>query len=247
MKKITFFCLLVGVVSMNCFAERRSAKQVFIPRLENSPIELTAAHGQYAPAMNLGTPDTIDLSDAAFNIDYIQADYYVSGGKAYYTFSIMNYDTDYPALHVEVNATSKTKIQGLQDVIVESFSYLDVDATTRFTFSQALLWFKYTGSDVFGEALYDILAYAKASDGNVYIYRGNMPIMAYDGDDVIILEDEVDDTVVEPELPKDDPSTTINHISSQTSQIKNHKLMIDGQLLILRGNELFNAQGTRVK
>ena len=91
------------------------------------------------------------------------------------------------------------------------------------------------------------MAFAKASDGNVYIYRGNMPIMAYDGDDVIILEDAVDDTVVEPELPKDDPSTTINHISSQTSQIKNHKLMIDGQLLILRGNELFNAQGARVK
>ena len=35
--------------------------------------------------------------------------------------------------------------------------------------------------------------------------------------------------------------------TNQQSTINNQKLMINGQLFIQRGDELFNAQGTRVK
>ena len=44
---------------------------------------------------------------------------------------------------------------------------------------------------------------------------------------------------------KDDP-TSIGQ-TNQKSQTTNHKLIINGQLFIQRGDELFNAQGTRVK
>ena len=44
-----------------------------------------------------------------------------------------------------------------------------------------------------------------------------------------------------------DPTTSISQTPNQKSAITNQKLIINSQLFIQRGNELFNAQGARVK
>ena len=67
---------------------------------------------------------------------------------------------------------------------------------------------------------------SKIDDG--YIYFSAIP----NGGDIVIrdaTDDKLDQTTI------DQPQTI------------NHKLIIDGQLFIQRGDELFNAQGTRVK
>ena len=247
MKKISILCLLLGLTTMCVFAERRPAKKLTNLRLENQGVAIADMPQYKAPAVLFANPDTVELSDAAYAIDYAQGDYYVTGepAKGYYTFAIMNWDTDYPEIHLDVNAASKTQIQGQKEVNLE-FSYLALDENTKLTLSKAFFWLKFTGVDPnLGDDLYDILAVAWASDGKVYRYKGNMAIYAYDenGDD-INLEDEIDAEVVEPELPEDTP-TAIDEV--QSDQVQSTKVVRDGQIFILRGDKTYTLTGAELK
>ena len=251
MKKISILCLLLGLTTMCVFAERRPAKKLTNLRLELSQAEIAELQQRRAPAAYLADPDTVELSDAAYAIDYAQGDYYVTGepAKGYYTFAIMNWDTDYPEIHLDVNAASKTQIQGQKEVNLE-FSYLALDENTKLTLSKAFFWLKFTGVDPnLGDDLYDILAVVWASDGKVYRYKGNMAIYAYDenGDD-INLEDEIDAEVVEPELPDDTP-TAIDQIDSSSLQGGDRGRLIfrDGNVYILRGEKVYTIDGRKVR
>jgi hypothetical protein len=91
--------------------------------------------------------------------------------------------------------------------------------------------------------MYDILAVVWASDGKIYRFEKNMAVQAYDGDDPIKLEDAVDSSVVEPELPDDTP-TAIENTSALNSA---KKRFVNGQLIIEKNGRTFNAQGAQVK
>ena len=146
------------------------------------------------------TNDTINLADASFGINQVDASYYVSGNpaQAYYSFSIWNNDDDYPELRIEAKVTSDVYIQGTHDVDLD-FSFLELDAATRYTISKALFCLKFTGKNIDGDPLYDILAVVNASNGKVYRYEANIPVFAYDADDnPIDLKDAVDDHIVIP-------------------------------------------------
>lgn len=74
--------------------------------------------------------------------------------------------------------------------------------------------------------------------GKVY----DLTIVAKDHSDYIVDEKKL--SFITPANPI--PITAIDQINQQ-STINNQKLMINGQLFIQRGDEIFNAQGTRVK
>lgn len=247
MKKISVLCLLLGLTTMCVFAERRPAKKLTNLRLENQGVAIADMPQYKAPAVLFANPDTVELSDATYAIDYAQGDYYVTGelAKGYYTFAIMNWDTDYPEIHLDVNAASKTQIQGQKEVNLE-FSYLALDENTKLTLSKAFFWLKFTGVDPnLGDDMYDILAVVWASDGKIYRYKGNMAIYAYDenGDD-INLGDEIDAEVVEPELPDDTP-TAIGEVPSD--QVQSTTLLRNGQILILRGDKKYTITGLELQ
>ena len=146
------------------------------------------------------TNDTINLADASFGINQVDASYYVSGNpaQAYYSFSIWNNDDDYPELRIEAKVTSDVYIQGTHDVDLD-FSFLELDAATRYTISKALFCLKFTGKNIDGDPLYDILAVVNASNGKVYRYEANIPVFAYDADDnPIDLKDAIDEHIVIP-------------------------------------------------
>ena len=198
--------------------------------------------------------DTIRLADSSFGIDDIEAFYYTSGGNNYYTFAISNYDTDVPTLHVEIPATDKTHIQGSHEVILTDFTWIVMtdDLSNKIFFSRALFWLKFTGKNIDGDSEYDILFAGNASDGKVYLYRANMPVYAYDrnnGDAIIVLQDALDDSVVEPELPHDDgPATDIENVSSSFQGGDRGRLILrDGQIFILRGDKTYTLTGQEVK
>jgi hypothetical protein len=245
MKKISILCLLLGLTTMCVFADRRPAKKLTNLRFELSQAEIAELQQRRAPAAYFANPDTVELTDDLYGIDYVQADYYVTGEPAqgYFTFAIMNYDDEYPEIHLDVNAPSKTQIQGEKTVNLE-LSYLDLDDHTRLTLSKAFFWLKYTGKDVdFGYYMYDILAVVWASDGKIYRFEKNLAVEAYDGDDSIELEDAVDSSVIEPELPDDTP-TAIENTSALNSA---KKRFVNGQLIIEKNGRTFNAQGAEVK
>ena len=251
MKKISILCLLLGLTTMCVFAERRPAKKLTNLRLELSQAEIAELQQRRAPAAYLADPDTVEFTDAAYGIDYVQADYYETGEPklGYYTFAIMNYDDDYPEIHMDIKAPSKTKIQGQKEVNLD-FSYLALDADTKLTLTKAFFWLKYTGKDVdFGYYMYDILAVVWASDGKVYRFQKNMSVEAYDENyDSITLEDEVDSSVLEPELPDDTPTAIDNTpFPSGEGRGEASKLLHNGQILILRGDKTYTLQGQEVK
>ena len=245
-------CLLIGsiLISINAMAERRLVKQVFIPRLQMS---LTEQQSLQVPLQRetrkvVMSSDTIDLTESTYNIDDVEAFYYTSGGHAYFSFNIWNYDDEYPHISLDFETTSKTQIQG-QHTIDLPFSFLTVNGTDTLDLTKAIFWLKYTGLDGSGDPLYDILVILNASDGKVYKYKANMPVYAYDEDNSyqpIKMTDMIDVEIVEPEIPKEDPATGINPITNYQSPITN-KILRDGQLLILRGNCTYTITGQEVK
>ena len=239
-------CLLVCSIlfSMNATAERRPVKPVSNPRLQ-----LSQSQSQELPARHthkvVMSDDTVKLAES-YNIDDVEAFYYQSGGHAYYSLSIWNYDDEFPHLRLEFETTSKTKIQGKHSIEL-TFSYLTLDGVENLTLSKALCWMKFTGLDTYGDQLYDIVAIVNASDGKVYEYRANMPIYAYDEYDnyePIELEDEIDDSVVDP--TKTVIPTAIDQITNDQSPMTN-KIIKDNQLFILRGDKTYTITGAEVK
>ena len=202
--------------------------------------------------------DTINLA-TAYVIDDVQANYYTSGGQTYFTFIISNYDDEIPALRLETPTAFKTKIQGSHDVILDanlsSLTLLVESVETELTLSNAQLWLKFTGKNIDGDPEYDILAFAKASDGKYYLYRDHLPVYAYDYDNVdsngdpalLALDDEVDDAVVEPELIViDNNPTGINQTTNDQLPTTN-KVFRDGHFFILRGDKIYTVDGREVK
>jgi hypothetical protein len=241
------------LLSLNVSAARRPAKQgYYLPRLEQSSVEQQEWMARHAAARKVVmSGDTVDLTEAQYEIDDVEAYYYTSGGKTYYSFSIWNYTAESPELRMEVLASSKTHIQGKHTVDL-AYSWINFkdehDNDNKSTFSWAFFWLKYTGVDGLGDPLYDIVAIANASDGKVYTYRANMPIYAYDkdnNDDFIDLEDVVDPSVIEPK--DDEIPTGIETIFNEGSVIKGDKIMLGGQLFILRGEKVYTVTGQEVK
>ena len=197
-----------------------------------------------AGALNLfASKDTINLSDPMYAIDDIEAYYYTSGGQTYYSVSIWNYDSELPEFRIEVKATDKTHIQGLHETDLE-FCFLDLDESTHLTVSKVVFWLKYTGKNIDGDSEYDIIAMADASDGKVYLYRGNMPVYAYDrdnGDAIIPLQDALDAEIVEPDIEDHGPATGINDV--QGDEVQCTKVLRDGQIFIKRNGKLYNMNG----
>ena len=201
--------------------------------------------------------DTINLA-TTYVIDYAQANYYTSGGQTYFTFIISN-DDEVPDLRLETPTAFKTKIQGSHEVILDanlsSLTLMVESVETELTLSNAQLWLKFTGKNIDGDPEYDILAFAKASDGKYYLYRGNLPVYAYDFDNldgsgdptVLALDDEVDAAVVEPELIViDDNPTGINQTTNDQLPTTN-KVFRDGHFFILRGDKVYTVTGQEVK
>ena len=201
--------------------------------------------------------DTINLA-TTYVIDYAQANYYTSGGQTYFTFIISN-DDEVPDLRLETPTAFKTKIQGSHDVILDanlsSLTLMVESVETELTLSNAQLWLKFTGKNIDGDPEYDILAFAKASDGKYYLYRGHLPVYAYDYDNVdsngepalLALEDEVDDAVVEPELIViDNNPTGINQTTNDQLPTTN-KVFRDGHFFILRGDKTYTVTGQEVR
>lgn len=259
-KTMLFVCLLIGSMlpSINVMAQRRPVKPISISRLEMSQAEQQTMVRNHANAVRTAVlnSDTIHL-ETAYDIDDIEAFYYTSAGQAYYSFRIWNYDEEFPELRMEVKATSKTQIQGEQELDLPFcfIQFKNGENVDKKTVTKGLFWLKYTGLDGDGFTTYDVLAYVKTSDGVNYIYRANMPIFAYDKDNLdefdmptyIELEDLDDPSVVEPEIPQDvDPGTAIDKINEQSS-ITNHKLINNGQLFIKHNGKTYNAQGARVR
>ena len=202
--------------------------------------------------------DTINLA-TTYVIDDVQANYYTSGGQTYFTFIISNYDDEIPALRLETPTAFKTKIQGSHEVILDanlsSLTLMVESVETELTLSNAQLWLKFTGKNIDGDSEYDILTFAKASDGKYYLYRGHLPVYAYDFDNldgngdptVLALEDEVDDAVVEPELIMiDDNPTGINQTTNDQLPTTN-KVFRDGRLFIQRGDKVYTVTGQEVR
>ena len=76
-----------------------------------------------------------------------------------------------------------------------------------------------------------------------------MAVEAYDENyDSIALEDEVDSSVVEPELPDDTP-TAIDQIDSSSLQGGDRGRLIfrDGNVYILRGEKVYTIDGRKVR
>ena len=201
--------------------------------------------------------DTINLA-TTYVIDYAQANYYTSGGQTYFTFIISN-DDEVPDLRLETPTAFKTKIQGSHEVILDanlsSLTLLVESVETELTLSNAQLWLKFTGKNIDGDPEYDILAFAKASDGKYYLYRGNLPVYAYDFDNldgngdptVLALDDEADDAVVEPELIViDDNPTGINQTTNDQLPTTD-KVFRDGHFFILRGEKVYTVTGQEVR
>ena len=201
--------------------------------------------------------DTINLA-TTYVIDYAQANYYTSGGQTYFTFIISN-DDEVPDLRLETPTAFKTKIQGSHEVILDanlsSLTLMVESVETELTLSNAQLWLKFTGKNIDGDPEYDILAFAKASDGKYYLYRGNLPVYAYDFDNLdgngepalLALEDEVDDAVVEPELIVIDDNPTGISLTTNDQLPTTNKVFRDGHLYILRGDKIYTVDGREVK
>ena len=240
MKKIYLICLLVGL-TINASAVTFAGKSV------------TAK-------------DTVDLTASQYGIDEVESFFYTSGGQDYCSYAIFNYDNDFPELRVEVKAASRDHIQGLQDVVVETFSFLQLDENegNRIYFTKVVFWLKFTNKNIDGDSQYNILIVADGNDGKVYKFRTNMPVYAYEKDEinhtvsVIKLLDEVDDSVVEPEFgggnnpddpnnPNDpnDPTTSLNNLESGASFAR--KVIENGQIYILYNGQKFNILGAALQ
>ena len=198
----------------------------------------------------MATNDTIKLELPEYDIDYAQANYYESGGKAYYKFIIGNEVEDTPELRLETQTDSKTHIQGSHDIIIDAnisrLTLLVESVETEFPLTKASLWLKYIEDNIDGDPVYDILSVVTASDGKIYKYKGRLPIYAYDEDDsmsFIALEDTVDDSVVDPET-SGGSATAVENTSASTSA---QKLLRDNQILIEKNGKVFNALGVEVR
>ena len=207
----------------------------------------------------MATNDTISLATDEYGIDDVQANYYTVAGESYYTFIISNFNDEIPSLRFETPASSKTQIQGTRDVIMttnlSSLTLLVDEEETELTFTDALFWLKFVDTNNDGDAVYDIVAIVNASDGNIYSYKGRLPIYAYDYDDLdefdmpnyIVLQDEVDDSIVEPDTDSGD-TTAIDNI--KTSESANTIKYIDdcGNVrIVLPDGRVYNIVGASVK
>ena len=228
MKKIYLMCLLAGLA-----------------------INASAAFA----SKSVTVKDTVDLTASQYGIDEVESFFYTSGGQDYYSYAIFNYDNDFPELRVEVKAPSRDHIQGLQDVVVETFSWLQLDSNkdNRVYFTKVLFWLKFTNKNIDGDSQYNILVVADGNDGKVYKFRTNMPVYAYEKDEinhtvsVIKLLDEVDDSVVEPKWNEDvdpvDPTTGLNNLGANTEA---RKVIRNGQIYILRDGKEYNILGAEL-
>lgn len=204
----------------------------------------------------MATNDTIDLTLPAYSIDAAQVNYYTSGGKNYFKFIMWNDADDYPELRFEAPATSKTHIQGSHEVIIESnLSRFTGSDLTEIALTRGQFWAKYTGSkNVDGDPIYQVLAFGKGTNDLYYLFRGQLPFSAVDETNPdgegyptpYALEDEEDAAVTEPEI-SNGSATGIDEISTVNSQISTQKLLLDGQLYILRGDHTYDTQGKRIK
>lgn len=227
MKKSLILLTLLLVSLMGFSQENRVPKKIALPHVSGK------VQGTYRAAM-LGTNETISL-DA--DVDYLQATYYTSGGKHYYTYLLQNYDTELPSLTLETEAESKTLINGSHTAMLD-FSSLDIEKdgdTETLTLSSATLKFSFVRYDEGGFSEYNVEISAVASDGNTYTFNSTMVVNAYDADDgysEIILEDGKVITATE-EAP----------VSAQQPT----KFIENGRVLIKSGNLLYDMNGKKVK
>ena len=226
MKKSLIIVTLL-LVSLCGFSQvNRAPKKISLPH--NSGV----VQGSYKVAQ-LGTGETISLVD---DVDYLQATYYTSGGKHYYTYLLQNYDTELPSLTLETEAESKTLINGSHTVMLD-FSSLDIEKdgdTETLTLSSATLKFSFVRYDEGGFSEYDVEITAAASDGNTYTYNSTIVVNAFDADDSyseIILEDG--------------KPTVVDAVTATTHQPT--KFVENGRVLIKSGNLLYDMNGKKVK
>lgn len=227
MKKSLFLATLL-LVSMCGFSQvNRAPKKIALPHVSGE------VQGTYRAAM-LGTGDAIAL-DA--DVDYLQATYYTSGGKHYYTYLLQNYDTELPSLTLETEAASKTLINGSHDVMLD-FSSLDVEKdgnTETLTLSSASLKFTFVRYDEGGFSEYDVEISAVASDGNTYTYNSTIVVNAYDADDgysEIVLEDGKVITTTD---------------ETTASALQPTKFIENGRVLINSGEHVYDMNGVEVR
>ena len=102
------------------------------------------------------------------------------------------------------------------------------------TMSVSAMSFTVTGLDAASKYAYH-LSVTDEAQNEIQAYSGEFATTGYEG--------EVNEGG-EPEIVDTDG---IEEVLNQQSEIKNHKLMMDGHLFILRDGKIFNAQGARVK
>jgi hypothetical protein len=227
-KSILYVCLLICsiLVSANADAARRNGRMLKHHRINMAEKVFKAPTGT-----------TIDLTDAQFGITDVEAYYYELGGKAYYSFSIYNWDEDLPELRVEYETSSKTKIAG-QHTVDLSVSFLMLAGETQLAFSQASFQLSYVDKNEEGDLMYAIQFSGLASDGNTYVYNTTMTVYAYDQD-----HEDLEGYPL-PIILTDDEMMAIDNTTVDTKAIKT---IVNGQLFILKGDKTYNALGAEIK
>ena len=227
MKKIVLIIASALISTIAFSQETRKPKIISLPHVDGAP----AATCRNAEA-NEG--DVISL-DA--DVDYLQATYYTTGGKSYYTYMLQDYNTALPSLTLETEAASKTHINGEHSVIT-SYSSLEIEdggGSKTLAISSATLSFTFVRVDIGGFSEYDVNITAVASDGNTYTYNSAIVVNAFDADAgyaEIVLEDDEPTSAVETEA---------------SSAIKAKKYFENGRVVIEREGNKFDLRGVGVR
>lgn len=227
-KSIIYVCMLTCciLVSANAEAVRRNGRLLKHERINVAEQVHKALSGV-----------TIDLTDEQYGITDAEAYYYQLGGKAYYSFSIYNWEEDLPELRVEYETSGKTKIAG-QHTVDLTMSYIELDNENKFYFSQASFQLTYVEKNNEGDPIYNIQFSGVASDGNTYVFNVPMVVYAFDSDN---RDGEGYPSVFEL---KDYLTTAVANTSLETKAVK---LIENGQLIILKNGIRYNALGVEVK
>lgn len=227
MKKIVFIIASALISTIAFSQETRKPKIISLPHVDGAP----TATCRNAEA-NEGDVITLDA-----DVDYLQATYYTTGGKSYYTYMLQDYNTELPSLTLETEAASKTHINGAHNVIT-SYSSLEVEdgeGSKTLSISSATLSFSFVRVDFGGFSEYDVKIAAIASDGNTYTYNSTIVVNAFDADagySEIVLEDDEPTSAVEAEAP---------------SAIKAQKYFENGRVVIERDGNKFDLRGVGVR
>ncbi|MBO7367011.1 MAG: hypothetical protein J6U24_00220 [Paludibacteraceae bacterium] len=227
MKKIVLIIISALITTIVFSQEARKPKIISLPHVNGAP----------AATCRNGDANGGDVISLDSDVDYLQATYYSTGGKAYYTYTLQNYDTELPSLTLETEAASKTHINGAHSVITV-YSSLEVEdggGSKTLSISSATLSFSFVRVDFGGFSEYDVKIAAVASDGNTYTYNSAIVVNAFDADEgyaEIVLED-------------DEPTSAIE--TEARSAVKVQKYFENGRVVIEREGQKFDLRGVVVK